>query len=234
MRSLCFAAGLAVAMSVGAARADGPVPPAAPPQAQRVKGVIDSFDAVTRMVGIATRNRKIVSVTLRPDARILYDEKRGVAGVKVGDFIGVAALKGADGKLHAQQVDVFPEAWRGMGEGQYPMGDAGPNRVMTNATVAQLTGIAANSGTLTLSYRGAATAPDGSCAGHANAAAGAGCSGTADIVVAAGVPIIALMLGDESLLVPGAAVSLIATTATDGTLQAARLTVEKDGVKPVP
>jgi hypothetical protein len=45
--------------------------------------------------------------------------------------------------------------------------------------------------------------------------------------------VIALMLGDETLLVPGAAVLVTANTTPEGTLEAARLTVEKDGVKPV-
>ena len=64
-------------------------------------------------------------------------------------------------------------------------------------------------------------------------AAGTGCAGDAQIVVAPGIPVIALMLGDDTLLVPGAAVSLVATTTPEGTLQATRLTVEKDGVKPI-
>jgi hypothetical protein len=165
--------------------------------------------------------------------RVITNQRRKVADIKAGDFIGAAALKSADGKLRAQQINVFPEELRGMGEGQYPMGDASSNRLMTNATVAEVTSVAANNGTLKVSYHGASAGADGSCSGHANAAGGAGCTGDAEIVVAPGIPVIALMLGDESLLVPGAAVSVIATPSADGTLQATRLTVEKDGVKPI-
>ena len=119
-----------------------------------------------------------------------------------------------------------------MGEGQYPMGEAS-NRIMTNATVAGVTAAAPNNGTLKVTYRGATAAADGSCGGHASAAGSTGCTGDAEIVVAPGIPVIGLMLGDETLLVPGAAVSLVATTTPEGTLQATRLTVEKDGVKPI-
>jgi hypothetical protein len=202
------------------------------PAAQRIKGTIEAFDPVGRTLSIVS-GKKDVSVALAPNLRVITNQRRKVADIKAGDFIGAAALKSADGKLRAQQINVFPEELRGMGEGQYPMGDASSNRLMTNATVAEVTSVAANNGTLKVSYHGASAGADGSCSGHANAAGGAGCTGDAEIVVAPGIPVIALMLGDESLLVPGAAVSVIATPSADGTLQATRLTVEKDGVKPI-
>lgn len=200
------------------------------PAPQRIKGTIDTFDPVARTLSV-TSGKKAFSVTLQPSLRVITNQRRRLADIKPGDFIGAAALKGSDGRLHAQQVNVFPQELRGMGEGQYPMGDAASNRIMTNATVAEVVSVAANSGTLKVGYRGAtAAAADGSCSGHA---ATSGCQGTAEIVVAPGIPVIALMLGDESLLVPGAAVSLIVSTAQDGSLVATRLTVEKDGVKPI-
>ncbi|MBV9991725.1 MAG: hypothetical protein JOZ72_10565 [Alphaproteobacteria bacterium] len=206
--------------------------PAASVPSQRIRGTIGTFDPVARTLSIVI-GKKDVSVTLAANARVITNQRRKVADIKPGDFIGAAALKGSDGKLRAQQINVFPDALRGMGEGQYPMGDASSNRLMTNATVAQVTSVAANNGTLKVSYRGAAADDKGVCGGHANAAGAAGCTGDAEIVVAPGIPIIALMLGDESLLVPGAAVSVVATPSADGTLQATRLTVEKDGVKPI-
>ncbi len=54
-----------------------------------------------------------------------------------------------------------------------------------------------------------------------------------EVQIVPGVPIIALVVGDESLLVPGAAISLSVVSAADGTLASSRLTVEKDGVKPI-
>lgn len=208
---------------------DAPAPAAA---SQRIKGVIDVFDPVARTLSL-TSGKKAVLVTLQANLRVITNQKRKVADIKAGDFIGAAALKGSDGRLRAQQVNIFPEELRGMGEGQYPMGEASSNRLMTNATVAEVTSVAANNGTVKVSYRGATAGSDGSCGGRASAAGGAGCTGNAEIVVAPGIPVIALMLGDESLLVPGAAVSLIVSTGADGSLIATRLTVEKDGVKPI-
>jgi hypothetical protein len=45
-------------------------------------------------------------------------------------------------------------------------------------------------------------------------------------------PIFANVTGDRSLLVPGAAVFVIAAKHDDGKLTSARLYVEKDGIKP--
>jgi Cu/Ag efflux protein CusF len=232
MRRSVFAGAVAAALAAASASAQTAPPAAAAPAVQRIKGTIDAFDPVARSLSV-TSGKTAKIVTLPANLRIVYNQRRKVADIKQGDFIGAAALKAADGKLRAQQVAVFPEDLRGMGEGQYPMGEAASNRIMTNATVAGVTAAAPNNGTLKVTYRGAAAAADGSCGGHASASSGAGCTGDAEIVIAPGIPVIGLMLGDETLLVPGAAVSLIATTTPEGTLQATRLTVEKDGVKPI-
>ncbi len=237
MRRTVLAGVIAAALAASSASAQAAAPSAAAPAkpapaAQRIKGTIGAYDPVARSLSV-TSGKTTATVILPAGLRIAYNQRRKVADIKQGDFIGAAALKSADGKLRAQQIAVFPEELRGMGEGQYPMGDATSNRIMTNATVAGVTAAAPNNGTLKVTYRGAAAAADGSCGGHANAAGSTGCTGDAEIVVAPGIPVIGLMLGDETLLVPGASVSLIATMTPEGTLQATRLTVEKDGVKPI-
>jgi hypothetical protein len=55
--------------------------------------------------------------------------------------------------------------------------------------------------------------------------------GEAEIVVAPDVPIVTLVVGDPSLLKPGAAVAIVAVK-EDGGLVATNLTAEKDDVKP--
>jgi hypothetical protein len=199
--------------------------------AQRIKGKIDAFDPVGRTLSVTTGDKKSVTIVLEPDLRVIYDAKRALGDIKPGDFVGTATLKGADGKLRAQEVHVFPSSMHGAGEGQYATSDANPNRAMTNATVAEVQSIAANKGSIRLTYRGNMTAADGSCTGRAGG--DAGCTGEAEVQVVPGVPIIALVIGDESLLVPGAAVSLSVVSRGDGTLVSSRLTVEKDGVKPI-
>jgi hypothetical protein len=236
MRKSGIAAALAAALAASSAFAQTAAPQsaAAPaPAPQRVRGTIEAYDPVSRTLTVTTGKTATATVTLPANLRIVYDQHRKVADIKQGDFIGAAALKGADGKLRAQQVAVFPEELRGMGEGQYPMGDPASNRLMTNATVSGVTTAAPNNGTVSVTYRGAGAGADGVCGGHAAAASAGGCSGDAQIVIAPGIPVIALMLGDETLLVPGAAVSVTAGMTPEGTLQATRLTVEKDGVKPI-
>ena len=240
MRKSGIASVLAAALAASSALAETavPQPAAAPvtavPAPQRLRGTIEAYDPLSRMLTISTGKTTTATVTLPANLRIVYDQHRKVADIKQGDFIGAAALKGADGKLRAQQVAVFPEELRGMGEGQYPMGDPASSRIMTNATVSGVTAAAPNNGTVSVTYRGAGAGADGVCGGHAGAASSAGgCSGDAQIVIAPGIPVIALMLGDETLLVPGAAVSVTAGATPEGTLQATRLTVEKDGVKPI-
>jgi hypothetical protein len=215
--------------------------PVAPPTAsqqplaplQRVKGVVTAFDPATETLSVATPDHKTVSVALQTTTRVVYDQRRKLGDIKTGDFVGVGALKGSDGKLRAQQVVVFPESMRGVGEGQYPMGDPASNRLMTNASVVNVAGYASNNGALELSYKGATANPDGTCSGRASAAGSAGCTGTAEVSVAKGVPVIAIVAGDQSLLVPGAAVLVLVHAAADGSLACPALTVEKDGVKPL-
>jgi len=201
------------------------------PASQRLKGKIDTYDPVTRALNVTTRDKKSMSIVLEPDVRVIYDAKRTLNDVKAGDFIGTTTLQAADGKLRAQEVHIFPDTMRGASEGRYATSDTNPNRTMTNATVSEVTSVAANKGAIKLSYRGGASAADGSCTGRAGS--GAGCTGEAEIQIVPGVPIIALVVGDESLLVPGAAVSLSVVSTADGALTSSRLTVEKDGVKPI-
>jgi len=110
--------------------------------------------------------------------------------------------------LHALEVLIFPEAMRGTGEGHFPW-DLQPESLMTNAAVA---GVAAapTGRTLKLAHKGQET----------------------EIVVGPEAPIVTFQPADASLLKPGAAVFLTAQKQPDGTLTAARVTAEKDGVKP--
>ncbi len=232
MRGLSLSAALVGLLAASAALAQS-APPAASTQAapgpHRVRGTISSFDGQT--LTVAADDGTTVSVGVLPVTRIIYDEPRKLTDIHQGDFVGSAALKGADGRLHAQEVHIFPELLRGMGEGQYEMSDNNPNRSMTNATVMQVAGVAAN-GTLTLSYHGAGAAGDPNCTGHA-ATGGTGCTGTSDIEVVPGIPIVGLMVGDPSMLVPGAAVSMLVVTGPAGTPVTPGITVEHNGVKPM-
>ncbi len=196
----------------------------------RVRGTIMSFDGTH--LTVKAEDGTSVTVELLSSTLVLYNEPRKVSDIRAGDFVASAAIPGSDGKLHSQEVRIFPEQMRGMGEGQYPMGDpTTTNRSMTNATVAQVASVGTG-GTLTLTYHGAGAAGDVSCTGHA-AKDGEGCVGQTQLVVAPGVPVFAYVLGDTSALIPGAAISLTVATGPDGNEITPRLLVEHNGVKPV-
>jgi hypothetical protein len=188
-------------------------------QAARILGTIDSFNG--QMLSVKSQDGQVVSIAVPPDLKVMANAKASLADIKPGDFVGSAADKGPDGKLHAEEVHIFPEAMRGTGEGHRPMGPD-PNRTMTNGTVTMagpedrtmtngtVSGVSGGSSrTMVLKYK----------------------DGEQAIEVAPDTPIVIRVLGDRSLLKPGAAVLVLAVQ-KDGALVATGLTAEKDGVKP--
>jgi hypothetical protein len=238
MRSLVLSALLSTALLASAAHAQNTAQPAqqqpaaaaattpAPAQ-QRVRGTIVSFDGT--MLTVKSDQGQTFVVGVLPTTRYVYNEPRKLTDIHPHDFIASAALTGADGKLHAQEVRIFPEAMRGLGEGHYDMDQ--PNRTMTNATVEEVTGVS-NNGTLKVTYHGDAAAGSPNCSGHAPANGG-GCTGEVTLNVAPGVPITAYIQGDQSALVPNAAVSMLVVTGPDGKLITPRMLVEHNGIKPL-
>jgi hypothetical protein len=179
-------------------------PPASPPT--RIRGTVDKLDG--QNLTIKSREGQQVMVTLAPNVTIGYLVKKSLADIKAGDFVASTSTKGTDGKNHSVELRIFPEALRGAGEGQYAW-DLVPESLMTNATVTGVTG-APQGQTLKVSYKG----------------------GESELVVGPDTPIFGYGSGDMSLLKPGAAIFIVAQKQADGTLTAARVTAEKDGIKP--
>jgi len=172
----------------------------------RIRGTVDKLDGQT--LTVKSRDGQQLTITLAPNFAVAAVVKKSLADIKAGDFVGAASTKGTDGKLHAIEVLIFPEALRGTGEGERPW-DLVPDSLMTNATVAGIAG-AAQGQALKVTYKG----------------------GESEIVVAPDTPIVTFTPGDASLLKPGAAVFIGALKKPDGSLSAARVNAEKDGVKP--
>ena len=202
-------------------------------QVERLKGTIVSFTPATQTLQVKTDAGETKTVTLLPGARVIANQKATLADIKPGDFVASAGLTKADGKIHAQEVRIFPEALRGMGEGQYPMDS--PNRSMTNATVEAVNGasVSAKAGTLKLTFHGSATNAAGECIGHATGPGKGTCTGQTEIVVGPDVPVTKWILGDASWLQSGKAVSLFAMVGSDGKLSSRGVIVEHDGLKPL-
>ncbi len=201
MRRFAIAAALMV-LAVGPAFAQAP--PAGTPT--RIRGTVDRLDGQALIV--KSREGPVLTIALAPNFAVAAVVRKRLSDIKAGDFVGAASIKGLDGKLHAIEVLIFPEAMKGTGEGEGPWDLVG-NSLMTNATV---TGIASAPGgrALKVSYKG----------------------GESEVLVPPAAPVVTFGPGDAKLLKPGAAVFLIAQKAPDGSLTAARVTAEKNGVKP--
>jgi hypothetical protein len=179
-------------------------PPAGTPM--RVRGTVDKLNGQTLVV--KSRDGQMLTIALDPKVAVVTLVKKTIADIKDGDYVASTGMKGKDGKIHAMEVRIFPEAARGVGEGQYPW-DLMPDTVMTNATVS-----------------GVAAAPDGKVLKVTYKGT------TSEYVVGPDVPVLANGPGDVSLLKPGIAVFVIAMKQSDGKLTSARLYAEKDGIKP--
>ncbi len=172
----------------------------------RVRGTVEKLDGHTLVV--KSREGGTVSIALSPDVKVAVLVKKSLADIKPNDYVASTGVKGSDGRLHAVEVRILPEAMRGVGEGQRPW-DLKPGSLMTNATV---TGTARVEGgeLLKVKYK----------------------DGESDYVVGPECPVLGMADGDTGLLKPGAAVFVIAQKHPDGSLTSARLYAEKDGVKP--
>jgi hypothetical protein len=200
MRKIAIAA--LIALAVGPALAQ--TPPAGTPT--RIRGTVDKLDGQNLMV--KSRDGQTLTIELAANVAVITLVKKSVADIKAGDYVASTGVKGTDGKIHAVEVRIFPEAARGTGEGQYPW-DLMPDSIMTNATVGKVDQ-APQGPVLHVTFKGTES----------------------EYIVGPDVPVLANGPGDISLLKPGVAVFVIALKHEDGKLTSARLYAEKDGIKP--
>ncbi len=176
------------------------------PQTVRVRGAIEKVDGNTVVVKAA--DGADVTLTLAPNAQIVGVAKARLADIKPGSFVGSAAMPQPDGSQKALEVHIFAESQRGTGEGHRPF--TIPNSTMTNGTVGDMV-TAADGGTLTVKYKG----------------------GEKKIVVPPDVPVVRYEIGDRSELKPGVHITALnAVKKPDGSIEAPRLNVGRDGVVP--
>jgi len=176
-------------------------------QTVRVRGTIEKLDG--NVLSVKSPDGADLKITLTDDVKVVGVEKATPSDIRQGSYIGSAAMPQADGSQKALEVHIFPESMRGTGEGHRPYAPV-PNSTMTNGTVGQ-TGDASDSKAVTLKYR----------------------DGEKQIVITPGIPIVAYVIGDKSDLKVGAAITIIsATKKPDGTLEAARVNVGRNGVVP--
>lgn len=189
--------------------------------AVRIHGVVAQFDG--SYLTVKADSGKTVRVGVQPSTHIVHSRTVSLSDMKVGESVGALALKDASGKLRAQAIRVFPNSVQAPGEGQFPL-DSNASRIVTNGSISA---VSAADGTLTLAFHGANAAGESGCTGRAPPD-GSGCTGSADLAIARGVPIIEIGSGDTSLFRPGAIVSVVAASDPSSLLTATSATIERD------
>jgi hypothetical protein len=171
---------------------------AAPAMAQgqntfAVNGTVHTVDATS----IAVQNDDggaVETFPLSPQLLVVQTKPATLSDIKPNDFIASAAVRKEDGKLHSTELRIFPEAMRGVGEGQRPMNDA-RNQTMTNATVTG-TAIVDGSNNLKVKFPG----------------------GESELILDPGVPVTAMVPTDKSAVKAGAKVRVQGVKTPEGTL----------------
>ena len=181
-------------------------------QSTRIRGEVQSY--ATPVLTVKAREGNVVKITLKEGFGVTGVAKADIADIKPNTFVGVASLKGSDGKAYALEVLVFPEAGRGSNEGHYAW-DLKPDSMMTNATVATVT-----------------QAPKGRELKLHYTKNGPGGAGDVDIVVPPDAPIVTFAPATPDLLKAGSHVMVPATKGDDGSLTSARVLIGLNGLVP--
>ena len=177
-----------------------------PPTPSRVRGTIEGVDG--GVLFVKSRDGEDFKLHMAGDMRVVGIAKISLDEIKVGSFIGTTTVPGPDGGNNAIEVHVFPENMRGTGEGSRPF-DLRPNSTMTNATVAER--VVNNDGhTLTIKYK----------------------DGEKKVVVSADTPVVTYVPADKSELKAGAKVIAFIKKLPDGSFEANRVSVGRDGLTP--
>jgi len=191
--------------------------------AQPVRGTIETVDG--NVLTLRSNAGAELKLTLTENALIVAVVKASMADIKEGTYLGSAAIPQPDGSQKALEVHIFPEQMRGAGEGHRPYAPV-PNGTMTNGT---MTGGAITGAAMT----------NGSASGSTVAGVEGSTivvkykDGEKKIVVPPNAPILRYEIGSKGDLKPGARFTVgAATTKPDGTLEANRINVGREGVVP--
>jgi hypothetical protein len=173
----------------------------------RIRGTIEGVDG--DVLAVKSRAGEDVKVHMTAAMKVVGLTKISLSDIKVGSFVGATTIPGPDGSQNAVEVHVFPEEMRGTGEGSRPY-DLRPNSTMTNATVSAET-VAGNDGhTLMVKYK----------------------DGEKKVVVAADTPVVTYVAADKSDLKAGAKIIAFVKKLPDGSFEADRIGVGRDGLTP--
>jgi hypothetical protein len=173
---------------------------------QNLRGEVKSVDG--NKVTLAERGGETITVNLKDDTPIGVLAPAKLEDVKQGQFLAVTSMPQADGKLKARVVQIFPPNVR-PAPGHRPW-DAAPGSMMTNADVDGI--VSASGGTeIKVKYQ----------------------DGEQTVVVAPDTQIVAVAPPDKAQLKPGAQAFLVGQKQPDGSYNVVRISIGKDGLKPM-
>jgi hypothetical protein len=177
------------------------------PPTVRIRGTIEAVDGP--LLSIKSRDGSNVKVRVTDNVAVFGVARTELSEIKEGSYIGVTAMPEPDGVQKAVAVHIFPENQRGAAEGFRPW-DLRANSTMTNATVAE-TVKGTDGQNILVKYK----------------------DGEKKVLVPPGTPIVTFVAGDKSELKPGAKIIIFgAAKKDDGTLEANRVNVGRDGIAP--
>lgn len=177
------------------------------PPTVRIRGTIEAVDG--SVLSIKSREGTDMKVKMTDNVAVFAVVKTELSEIKEGSYIGVTALPEPDGVQKAVAVHIFPENQRGAAEGFRPW-DQRPNSTMTNATVAQ-TVKGTDGQNILVKYK----------------------DGEKKVLVPPGTPIVTFVASDKAEVKAGAKIIIFgAVKKDDGTLEANRVNVGRDGITP--
>lgn len=184
-----------------------------PTAASAVGAPLNIRGTITRVSGntidIHERNGASVAVHLTRHVKIAAVTKASMSEVKPGRYVGTAAVPGPHDTLRALELHIFPASMRGVGEGTRAWNLA-PHSSMTNGTVAQKVNRVSGD-KVTVDYRG----------GHKT------------VIITPKTKVVALVPGNRSDLTTKAKIFIPGAIKTsNGSLEASRVTVGRNGVAP--
>jgi hypothetical protein len=207
MPRICSLLPRAFAASLAAMLLLGSAASAQQPPTVRIRGAIEAVDGP--LLTVKSRDGAEMKVRVTDNVTVTGVAKSAMSEIKPGSYIGVSAMPEPDGTQKAIAVHIFPEAQRGAAEGFRPW-DLRAGSTMTNATVAE-TVAGVDGQTIMVKYK----------------------DGEKKVVVPPDTPIVAFVTGDKSELKPGAKIIIFgAVKKDDGTLEASRVGVGRDGITP--
>jgi hypothetical protein len=180
--------------------------PVAAPQV-RVRGVIETVEG--RALVVKQKDGQSIRIVLPPEIRINAVERRTLASIKPGDFVGTVAVPAGSNQLRAREIHILPPAAGTASQGQTPWDTGGPGTTMTNAIVGEVA-VQASGRILSLHFK----------------------DQIVQVRVPPHIPIVAVVAGGRRLLKAGAGIIVFGASAPDGTVTAHAVIVGKGHTKP--